>query len=67
MLPDPQLTDFRIKIAPPANLPGARRVAHGIPRGVVAVLLARATGVEHRRQPVREKYVNGWDRPLTGF
>lgn len=37
-----------------ANLSGAGCVAHGI----IAVLLARPAGVEHRREAVHEKYVN---------
>ena len=41
-----------------ANLPGAGRVAHGIAHGVVAVLLARPAGIEHRREALYEKYVN---------
>ena len=38
-----------------ANLPGAGRLAHGIAHGVVAVLLARPAGVEHRREALYEK------------
>jgi hypothetical protein len=41
-----------------ANLPGAGRVAYGIAHGIVAVLLARAPGVEHRDEALYEKYVN---------
>ena len=46
----PVRLDFSIAVVEDrgANLSGARRVAHGIAHGVVAVLLARAAGVEHR-------------------
>ena len=53
----PLRLDFAVAVVEDrsANLPGAGRVANRIAHGIVAVLLARAPGVEHCREALYEK------------